>query len=113
MAHRQILLLTDTQRAELQRAMLAHPKAYMRERSAALLKIAAGQSPHAVAHHGLLHVRDPDTVYGWLARYRANGFAGLLITAGRGRKPTFFPSHAGPGARGVAPYRPTRPANAG
>ena len=97
MAHQPILLLTDEQRAELHRAMLAHPKAYMRERSAALLKIAAGQAPHAIAQHGLLHARDPDTVYGWLARYRANGFAGLRITPGRGRKPAFFPSDAGPG----------------
>jgi hypothetical protein len=40
------------------------PKPYVRERSAAMLKIADGQSPHAVALCGLLKPRDPDTVYG-------------------------------------------------
>jgi hypothetical protein len=35
----------------------------IRERSAALLKIAAGQSAYAVARQGLLKPRDPDTVY--------------------------------------------------
>jgi hypothetical protein len=38
----------------------------VRERCGALLKIAAGHSPHAVATQGLLKPRDPDTVYGWL-----------------------------------------------
>jgi hypothetical protein len=40
------------------------PKPYVRERSAAVLKIADGQSPHAVALCGLLKPRDLDTVYG-------------------------------------------------
>jgi hypothetical protein len=44
----------------------------MREKAAALLKIAAGQSPHAVARSGLLKPRDPDTVYGWLNHYVTN-----------------------------------------
>lgn len=68
------------------------PKPYMRERSAALLKIAAGSSPHAVAKSGLLRERDPDTVYSWLERYRAEGIAGLRIRGGRGRKSSFPPS---------------------
>jgi hypothetical protein len=92
MPQRRILLLTDDQRAELHRAMVAHPKAYLRERAAALLKIAAGQSPHAVSQGGLYHARDPDTVYAWLDRYIAEGFQGLVIKAGRGRKPVFSPA---------------------
>jgi transposase len=58
----------------------------MRERCAALLKIAAGQTPHQVARHGLLKPRDPDTVYAWLSAYEANGLAGLLARQHGGRR---------------------------
>lgn len=68
---------------------------YLRERAAALLKIADGMSPHAVALRGLLQPRDPDTVYGWLERYLAEGIGGLRIRSGRGRRPAFSPSVAG------------------
>lgn len=66
-------------------------KAYLRERAAALLKIAAGQSVHAVAKTGLLRPRQPDTVYDWLNRYEAEGVDGLIIRDGRGRKPAYEP----------------------
>ena len=66
-------------------------KPYLRERAAALLKIAAGQSPHAVAQAGLLRPRQPDTVYEWLNRYEATGVDGLTIRDGRGRKPAYEP----------------------
>jgi transposase len=45
-----------------------------------------------VARTGLLRPRQPDTVYAWLDRYRAEGIAGLTIRPGRGRKPAFSPS---------------------
>jgi Helix-turn-helix domain len=51
---------------------------YVRERCGALLKVATGQRPHAVARQGLLKPRDPDTLYGWVARYEEEGLAGLL-----------------------------------
>jgi hypothetical protein len=51
---------------------------YVRERCGAVLKVAAGQRPHAVAVQGLLKPRDPDTLYGWLAVYEDEGVAGLL-----------------------------------
>lgn len=54
------------------------PKPYVRERCAAILKIADGLSPHAIARTGLLKPRDPDTVYAWLDAYEANGFDGLV-----------------------------------
>lgn len=66
-------------------------KAYLRERAGALLKIADGQSAAAVARTGLLRPRQPDTVYRWLARYRAEGIAGLRDRPGRGRKPAAYP----------------------
>jgi transposase len=96
MAPRQQLTLSEAQRAELQQTVKNHPKPYLRERAAALLKIAAGASPRQVALHGLLQERDPDTVYGWLARYRTAGVAGLVIREGRGRKPAFAPRHETP-----------------
>jgi hypothetical protein len=51
-------------------------KPHLRDRAAALLKIAAGQSAHAVAQAGLLRPRQPDTVSDWLNRYEAAGGPG-------------------------------------
>jgi hypothetical protein len=77
MARRHTLSLTDAQRQELQYHRDHAPKPYLRERCAALLKIADGHTPHAVARSGLLRPRDPDTVYAWLRHYRSQGLAGL------------------------------------
>jgi hypothetical protein len=38
---------------------------YVRERCGAVLKIAGGHTPHAVARQGVLKPRAPDTLYGW------------------------------------------------
>ncbi len=86
------LVLSAQQIKELEQARDKHPLPYVRERAAALLKIAAGRSARDVALHGLLKVRWPDTVYEWVKRYRADGLRGLLIRPGRGRKPAFSPS---------------------
>ena len=75
---RHALSLTEEQRQELLRLRDHDPLPYVRERGAALLKIAEGQSPHRVAQFGLLKRRDPDTVYAWLGRYQAEGAAGLI-----------------------------------
>jgi hypothetical protein len=85
------LLLTDAQRAALVQLRDSGGKPYLRERAAALLKIAAGQSAASVARTGLLRPRQPDTVCRWLTRYRAEGIAGLHDRSGRGRKPAFSP----------------------
>jgi len=82
---------TEEEKTELEMVRDRHPKAYVREKAGALLKIAAGQSPHQVALEGLLKSRDPDSIYSWLARYEAEGAAGLLVKDGRGRKPAFSP----------------------
>jgi transposase len=66
-------------------------KSYLRERAAALLKIADGMSAHAVSQQGLYRQRKPDTVYEWLNRYEAEGIDGLYIREGRGRKPAYDP----------------------
>lgn len=81
------LTLTDEQRRELEKARDQHRKAYVRERAAAILKIAGGMSGREVALHGLLKQRQPDTVYEWVRRWEVDGLDGLLIKSGRGRKP--------------------------
>jgi hypothetical protein len=78
MSQRRTLALTAPQRDELVYHRDHDPKPYVRERCAALLKIADGASPHAVARTGLLRRRDPDTVYAWLDRYQADGLPALL-----------------------------------
>lgn len=74
---RRTLVLTEVQRQELLQLRDHDPRPYVRERGAALLKIADGQSPHQVATRGLLKPRDPDTVYAWLDYYQNFGAAGL------------------------------------
>ena len=91
MAKRRTLSLSTTERAELEELRDHDPRPYVRERCAALLKIADGESPHHVALHGLLKARDPDSVYSWLDRYLADKLAGLVIRTSRGRKPAFSP----------------------
>jgi len=51
------LLLTDEQRAELIWLRDHAPKPYLRERAAALLKVADGQPVYKVAREGLLKHR--------------------------------------------------------
>ena len=76
-AQRRRLALAPAQRE----ALVAHrdhdPRPSVRERCAALLKIADGMRPHAVAQRGRLRARDPDTVCGWLAAYDTRGPAGV------------------------------------
>ena len=80
------LCLTAEQIEELTIARDRHPKA------AAILKVSEGQSVRQVALHGLHKKRSEHTVKDWIDRYLEQGLAGLLVKAGRGRKPAFFPS---------------------
>ena len=91
MAKRHELHLSDEQLQELCHLRDTGEPAYLRERAAALLKIAAGSSPHRVAQSGLLKKRKPDTVYTWLRHYREHGVMGLRHKPGKGRKPAFAP----------------------
>lgn len=84
--------LSEVQRKELERIRDRHAIPYMRERAAAILKIAAGNSGLQTARHLLNRPHWQDTVYEWVKRYQAEGVSGLEIRKGRGRKPSFFPS---------------------
>jgi hypothetical protein len=77
MAARREVVLVPEERARVERARDHDPHPQVRERCAALLKVADGQAAHAVARRGLLRPRDPDTVYGWLDLYAREGLAGL------------------------------------
>jgi hypothetical protein len=74
-------------------------KPYLRERSAALLLLATGVAACEVAEQRLLQPRNEETVRSWYWRYRREGFAGLRIRTGRGRKPAFSPCAAQSGSR--------------
>lgn len=62
-----------------------HPVPYLREKAAALLKIASGQSIAEVAEHGLLKRRKSDTVRGWVHAYQQRGLGGLYQSRRRQR----------------------------
>lgn len=80
------LPLTPEKSKELEHTRDHDPRAYLRERAAALLKIHAGASAYAVARHGLLKPRDPDTIYAWISRYERGGLDELVQKPRRKRK---------------------------
>jgi len=75
---RRTLSLTESQRQELVKYRDHDTRPYVRERCAAILKVADGKAPYWVARQGLLKERDPDTVYSWLRIYEDEGVAGLV-----------------------------------
>jgi transposase len=90
MTQQRTLAVTHEQREALEQHRDHDPRPYVRERSAALLKIADGMSAHAVAQGGLLKVRDPDTVYGWLTTYEEEGLAGVIARQHGGPRRGYF-----------------------
>jgi hypothetical protein len=72
------LELTPAQHEELVAGRDHDRRPSVRERCAALLKIADGMSPPAVARRGRLKPRDPDTVYSWVHTYETAGLAGVV-----------------------------------
>src|SRR5438552_13826895 len=108
------LVLSEEQRHQLTHLRDASPKPYLRERAAALLKIADGVPAAQVARRGLLRPRQPDTVYRWFNSFLAQGIEGLKVKPGAGRKPAFFPSTARPKSRSrrAALLGQTRPTSA-
>src|SRR5258708_34120296 len=75
MASQRTLALSWEQWRELAAHRDHDPRPYVRERCAALLKIAEGKAPYWVARHGLLKGRRPDTVYQWLAHHPPEGLS--------------------------------------
>lgn len=88
------LTLNPDEHSLLQKLVNSHPKPYVRQRASALLKIAEGYSVNKVARHLLLRRFRQETVSCWLKRFQGEGFDGLFIKSGRGRKPAFQPRFA-------------------
>ncbi len=86
--------LTEQQRCELEALRDHDALPYLRERAAAILKVADGHSGLQTARNLLNRPHWQDTLYEWVKRYRAEGVEGLKIRSGRGRKPAFSPSAA-------------------
>lgn len=86
------ITLDQAARMELERLRDRGDKAYVRERAAAILKIADGMSASQVAQQGLHKARQYQSVCEWVHRYKAEGIAGLYIREGRGRKAAFSPT---------------------
>ena len=88
--------LSKKQRDELIDVRDRHDEPYMREKAAAVLKVAGppgqeGQSARQVALSGLLRERRPNTVRGWVHAYKKEGIDGFVVEEGRGQKPAFSP----------------------
>jgi hypothetical protein len=97
MATRRTLVLKTREQQELEHYRDHDSRPYVRERWGAGLKIAAGETPQAVATRGVLKPRDPDTRYGWLQIYEDEGVAGLVAHQHGGEHRRSLP-----GARGRA-----------
>ena len=85
------LELSESEREALEKVRDHDARPYMREKAAAVLKIAEGQVASQVAERGLLQSHDPDIIYRWLKRWQTQGVAGLVVKKGRGRKAAFSP----------------------
>jgi transposase len=91
MPRRLKLSLSSLQRLQLEDLRDHHQKPYLRERAAAVLKVADGLSAQAVSADGLLRKRAYQTICQWVHRFQTHGSPGLFIHPGRGRKPALPP----------------------
>ena len=87
-----VVKLRENQVEELEAIRHQHVKPYMRERAAAVLKVAEGQTLTVVAEKGLLTRHEPETVHLWITSYLETGLKGWEIQSGRGRKAAFSPT---------------------
>src|SRR5258708_11139833 len=88
---RSTLSLSVTARTALEPLCHTATQPCLRERAAAILTLAAGESARRVARAGLLQPRKVETVCRGLARYRAEGVAGLTIRPGPRAQARVFP----------------------
>lgn len=70
MAARRTVELTEDERQELLHILHRDRRPYLRDKAAAILKVAAGMTAHQVALRGLNRPYDPDTIYGWLDEFQ-------------------------------------------
>jgi len=82
---KRVLELSAAERLTLEQARDHHPLPYVRERAAALLRIANGEAAYRVATTGILRPHHPETLYSWLTNYEQKGVAWLRQPARRKR----------------------------
>jgi transposase len=78
---------TEVQRAELEVLRDRGQPAYLRERAAALLKVAGGNSATQVARQLLLRPHNPYIVRQWVRSYQQEGVQGLRHKPRGGGRP--------------------------
>jgi hypothetical protein len=83
------IALTAPERLTLVQARDHHPFPYARERAAAILKVAAGDSVRHVAAAGSLRPRRPETIGDWVDAYLGRGVVALVVRPGRGRESAY------------------------
>jgi hypothetical protein len=76
---RRTLSWSDAQHQELLHVRDHDQRPYLRERAAALLKIADGATLNEVARRRLLQPRQQRTGAAWVDRYEDQGLPGLLM----------------------------------
>jgi hypothetical protein len=64
---------------------------YIRVKAHGILQVSEGHTLQEVAHFFVLKRKKPETVKLWCERFLQEGREGLLVQAGRGRKPAFSP----------------------
>ena len=90
------LEMSVEEREKLEHWLKNPPKPYLRERARAILLIADGEEGQRVAEELRIRVHRT-TISEWVKRFQVERVDGLKIKAGRGRKPSFFPSAEGGG----------------
>ncbi|SRR6266567_1094173 len=91
MAQPRTIHLSTQQEQELTWVRDHHEKAYLRERAAAILKVAAGRSMVQVSLHGLYKPRQYETISRWITRYEQEGLAGATGASRTRAQARFFP----------------------
>jgi hypothetical protein len=102
-------LLSAESIKELEQASQHHTLPYVRERASAILKVHSGLQLKTVGESRLLVKRQSRTVRSWIDRYLNLGLSGLLVSEGRGRKPSFSPSKRNTNTGRTAKNRSAKP----
>lgn len=91
MSRRYHIHLTDDQKQDLLTMRDHDPLPYIRVKAHGILQVADGHLLQEKAAVSVLKPKKPETVKFWCERFLQEGREGLVVQAGRGRKPAFFP----------------------
>ncbi len=83
--------LTEEEKQKLESWTKNPPRAYLRERARAILKVSQGKTLETTAQELRVRVHR-NAVSEWVQRFLADRLEGLKIKVGRGRKTIFSPA---------------------